>query len=147
MLASTMLEIVLPRINQTYEVESKEYKITYAGETIKVSGDNIPVGIFIKISGSRFNDGYYEVIDKLSGGYHLDKVVTKGAGVAKITLLSIPHGLKDIVRQMANYAREQKEERIKSSSLPGMSITYFDEEDIFNKFSGMLGAYRRLKTI
>ena len=153
MIASTMLEIVLPRLNQTYDIESKRLKIKTLGETISVPrGINIPVGIYIKISDSRFNSGYYKVVDKIKGGinyrheYQLDRILTKGKETAVITLLAIPAGLDTIIGQMAKYARETAEVKVKSEKLPGMSITYF-EEDLFKKFSGMLGAYRRLKTI
>ena len=147
MTASTMLEIVLPRINQNYEIESKRVDITYAGETIKINpGVGIPVGIFIKISDSKFNSGYYKIIDRLKGGYHLDRIVTKGTETAVITLLAIPAGLDTIIGQMAKYAKETADNQFKSERFDDYSYTRNDE-DVFKKFSGMLGSYRRLKSL
>ena len=144
---ANMLEIILPRLNQTYEIESIETQIKYKGSVITVKSVTIlPIGSYIKISNARYNNGIFEVISVEKGGYKLDRELMSGIENAVITPLNIPLGLLGIIKEMCASADTMMGNSIKSIKEGDTTVTY-NENELFNSFSGALSSYKRLKTL
>ena len=144
---SNMLEIILPKINQTYEIETIKTEVEYTANEITIKSPTvIPIGAYIKISDARYNNGIFEVIGEEMGSYRLDKELMLGNENAVITPLNIPKGLLEIVKEMCVSADMMMGNAIKSVAEGDTTITY-NENDLFKSFSSALSSYKRLKTL
>lgn len=142
MKTSDMLEIILPRLNQTYAREHIETELEYTEDILKVAC-LFPIGTFIRISNARYNNGIFEIIDNIKGGHiKLDRALHAGKETAVITPLNIPRGLLEIIKGMC----EEVNNNLAAIKRGDTSISY-DPELLYKRYSKLLGTYKRLKTI
>ena len=144
---SNMLEITLPKLNQTYEIETIKAEVAYKENTITIKKPIVfPIGSYIKISNARYNNGIFEVIGEEIEGYKLDKELMPGDETAVITPLNIPKGLLGIIKEMCVAADAMMGNSIKSITEGDTTVTY-NENELFKSFSAALSSYKKLKTI
>ena len=142
---TNMLEMVLPGLNQTYEAATARGLAEFKNGVLKFAGLELEKGMIIRVSGTKRNDGYYEITGTKNGGHALDKPFNNGVEAAAVSVLAVPSGLMDIICRMCESSTELGD-GASSKSVDGVSVSYKDS-DLFKLYSNALAAYRRLKTL
>ena len=77
-----------------------------------------PIGLYIKISNARYNNGIFEVISEETDGYELNKKLMPGEENAIITPLNIPKGLLEVISYIRFRSKELLEKQVHELAFP-----------------------------
>lgn len=114
---------IMRKCNNYFYSFKERGKYTIANNTITVRG-KYRAGNYIRIMGSMFNDGIYEVVGFLNGVVSVaDELFNEEVELGTICSLVPPQDFKDIVARIVEAKREYKPKEYTSQSVEGYSET------------------------
>ena len=146
---------------QTYLTTTQRYIYEYPIQatftaTDTISGDfedTFLVGEYIKIEGSRLNDGVFKIaaIDNttLTIDTNFDQLIKTETEISVAMIKCfIPESLTDLIAEIKTYTDSHTVDGVKSESIDDYSITYTDEAGKSGwqgVFKGRLAQYKRVR--
>jgi hypothetical protein len=108
---------------------------------------DIKVGQYVRIEGTRLNDGVYKVVTVSNTSFTvvetlIDEESDEDLDYVTIYELAIPQKLLSIITEMIAWSGT---DNIKSESLGPHSITYDRPSNVFNSFEGRIKGWKKVK--
>jgi hypothetical protein len=107
---------------------------------------DIKVGQYVRIEGTRLNDGVYKVVTVATTSFTvletlIDEVSDEDLDYITISELAIPNKLLSIITEMIAWTGT---DNVKSESLGPHSITYDRPSNVFTSFEGRIKRWKKL---
>ena len=135
-----------PNVYVDFDAATKKITLATVGEILDDYALDIKISQYIRIEGSRLNDGVYKVT-AVGTNYVtvnetlIDELSDDDLDYVTIYELAIPQKLLSIVTEMIAWTGT---DNIKSESLGPHSITYDRPSNVFSSFNGRIKHWRKV---
>jgi len=136
------IESYTSNIYVDFTAETKEIALATEGKTFADVGIELETDQYIKIEGSKLNDGIYKVDTVDTDCIVVEEaLIDEKAGSIDIYGLAIPRKLLAIITEMQSWSGTAN---VKSESLGPHSITYDRPVTVFNQFESRIKHWRKV---
>lgn len=135
-----------------YDYYHKSINLTFTASD-QIGGDlsstDLVAGMFIKVGGSRLNDGAYLIKHITDSAITIDTdystILTEAEISCNIYYMDVPKSLRNIIATMLTEDAKAENENVQSEKQGDRSITYADERSVIKAFTSKLRPYRRMR--
>ena len=135
-----------PNVYVDFDADAGTIALANTGDVLSDYALDVRVNQYIRIEGSRLNDGVYKVTDVDPDAVTVDSTLIdeeSDSNLDYVTIygLAIPQKLLSIITEMQSWSGTSN---VKSESLGPHSITYDKPVTVFNSFESRLKKYKKV---
>ena len=135
-----------------YDYYHKSINLTFTA-TDQIGGDlsstDLVAGMFIRVGGSKLNDGVYLIESITDTAITVDAdystVLSEAEISCNIYCMDVPKSLRNIIATMITEDAKAENENVQSERQGNRDITYADERSVIKAFASKLRPYRRMR--
>ncbi len=121
--------------------------------TDQIGGDltstDFTAGMFIKVSGTKLNDGAYLIKSVSDSAITIDtdysSILTEAEITSNIYWMDVPKSLREVIAEMITFDASNTGDNISQEKQGNRDITYSGEASTLNAYSSKLQPFRRMR--